>query len=520
MPRALLVSEILANIISYLDVNLDERAARRKGRYVTSSGPTLFALALTCRAFSEQALDALWGTLIGFEPLMRCAGIIPPREKRVEDDKDYPIIPTEAQLIVIGRYANRVRYMSFPRWSRPVRSFLQTLAYSSKVLMPNLRDLKVETDGHSVHLLHLLLGLRLQHLSIDVSDFHCPLNSESWQRISLLMILRSLPRTCPSLESFVFGHFYSSQPDLWDPPLALPVSYAIQNLQKLRVIAVPAITKDALACLGGISSLTSITTQLPTGSDLEHVFGSSHSPILFENVDSVDWEIQEWRDVEVFTRLWPSKLTSMLLQSEVTFDPSLLQVLFDSLHTREAFRNLQRIRLHECGWRVSTRPMVITIDTIRPLFYLGRLRVLDIDTRSCVSIGENDLVEMAEAWHCLEVLLLNETNGSMSGAAPMPRRITLSGVVRFVELYPRLKELCIGITISTVHDEYDMDKENLRTLKPRDSDSRLESLVMKHPGDEEHIWETYEYDGKFDILFGKLFPQLKPEKVRLEPDTI
>jgi hypothetical protein len=89
MPRALLVSEILSNIISYLNVKFDQRATHQwQGSYAIPSGLTLFTLALTCRAFSEQALDALWDTLIGFEPLTR---IIPARGKGLQD-KDYPIV--------------------------------------------------------------------------------------------------------------------------------------------------------------------------------------------------------------------------------------------------------------------------------------------------------------------------------------------------------------------------------------------------------------------------------------------
>jgi hypothetical protein len=92
VPRALLVSEILSNIIGYINANVDKRAVREwSGSYVIPSGPTLFALALTCRAFSEQALDALWEFLIGFEPLMRCAGIIEARGQGLQE-KDYPIV--------------------------------------------------------------------------------------------------------------------------------------------------------------------------------------------------------------------------------------------------------------------------------------------------------------------------------------------------------------------------------------------------------------------------------------------
>ncbi|KAG1782206.1 hypothetical protein EV702DRAFT_1192857 [Suillus placidus] len=512
MPRALLVSEILSNIIDYINVNVDERAAlQRKARYVTPSGPTLFALALTCRAFSEHALDALWHTLIGLEPLMRCAGIILARGQRLRK-QDYPIIPTEAQLAIIGRYSYRVRFFKpYSVWSRPVESFLQTLAYSSKVLMSNLRDLRV-TSYYSAHLLRPLLGLRLRRMRIEVSaSVYDELDLDFWQRISLHMILRSLPTTCPSLESFEFNVKSSSRPSPWDVPLALPVSYAIQKMPKLRAVTVPAITKDALTYLGGLSSFTSIKTRLPTSRDLEDILDPSRGPLLFENLNTVDWEIAEWRDVEVFTRLWPHKLTSMSLRSEVKFDPSLLQVLFDSLHTREAFRNLQCIRLSEPYHRQFSSSNVITIDTIRPLFYLSHLRVVDIETISCLDIGKVDLEEMGEAWPCLEVLLL-KTYGSMSGAA----RPSLSEVARFVKRYPCLKELCIGITINYVDHDYDMEEESLHALEPRDSDSRLESLVMKYPSDENDIWETYWF--RLGILFTKLFPQLKPGSIHLRSD--
>ncbi|KAG1782240.1 hypothetical protein EV702DRAFT_515911 [Suillus placidus] len=500
MHRALLIPEILSDIISYIIV--DERPGVWPTEYVTSSALTLFALALTCRAFSEQALDALWNNFKGVEPLMRCAGIIPAPKNRLQKDNAYPIIPTEAQLAIIARYGYRVRSlevgMNYWRRDYLTQSFLQTISGSSRILVPNLRSLEIGFPCRLLHLVPPLLGPRLQHFFITIRDYEIA-------RQHLHTVFQCLPSYCPSLESLTvlkFRHLFHEG----DAPFVLPMSHAIQKMPKLRAVAVPAITKDALAYLGGLSSFTDISSHLPTGSDLEDILGSSRGPILFENVDSVDWEIKEWRDVEVFTRLWPHKLTSMTLRSEAKFDPSLLQVLCDSLHVREAFRNLQCIYLSElvhCWLSPST---IITIDTIRPLFHLSQLRVVDIDTRSCMSIGANDLVEMAEAWHSLEVLLLNKTDGSMSGAAPIPQWVTVPEVVTFVELCPTLKDLCIGITLCTVDDDYDMDLASLRALEPRNSDSRLEALTLKYPRDEEYIRKTYSSD--FGILFSKLFPRM------------
>ncbi|KAG2064755.1 hypothetical protein BDR04DRAFT_1145741 [Suillus decipiens] len=520
IPRALLVSEIFENIMNHLKAEKRSYWEHQQPSYVQYSGPTLFALALTCRTLSEQALDALWHTLRGLQPLMRCASIIQARCKNFPEE-DYPIILTEAQLAIIGRYANRVRCLRFrDGWPRPVQSFLQTLAYSSKVLMPNLRELG--GYGKLVHLTCPLLGPRLQHLRIYVNAPEygdCGEDLKFWQRISSRMILRSLHTTCPSLEKFEFEVDFSSQSVLLDAPLTLPISCAIQKMPKLRAVAVETITKDALVYLGGLSSFTSIKMRLPTGSVLEDIFNSSRNPVLFESCDSVSWKTREWRDVEVFIRLWPSKLTSMSLQSDVEFYPSLLEIFFKSLHMSSAFRNLQRIHLSDTSYDnpSSTTSSVITIDTIRPLLYLSRLRVVDIDTISCISMGEDDLEEIGDALPYLEVLLLNQEHGNMFGAALKPLRVSLSDVARFVERYPCLKKLCVCVTIRYVHHDYDMDEASLDSLEPRDSKSRLESLVLIYPCNEEGIWEHYQ--GEFDILFTKIFPQLKTDYIFLRSDS-
>ncbi|KAG2119438.1 hypothetical protein DEU56DRAFT_984518 [Suillus clintonianus] len=515
VPRALLVYEIFSNIISYIKT---ENPASFKP-FLEEPEPTLFALALTCHALTEQALDALWDTLPSIEPLMRCAGIIPSPKERPKDGKGCSIIPTEAQLAVISRYAHRVRSLrldtyrvrflreEFADRDGHMQAFLRILACSSKVPVPNLRSLFVDFLREPFHLIYPLLGPRLQHLSISIyhnePDDH-PLHT----------VLPSLP--CPSLESLKFEQYnYLDYQEV--VPCALPVSHDIlQQMQKLRIVDVPSIAKDALTFLGGLSSVTNIRTHLPTSSDLEDILGSSRGlePVLFENIDSVDWEIKEWRDVEAFAHLWPSKLTSISLRSEVKLDPSLLQVLFDSLHTREAFRNLQCICLSEPSGPTLSISKVITIDTIRPLLYLSHLQVVDIDTMSSLSIGDSDLEEIAKGWPCLEVLLLNKDYGFTSSAAPKPRWISVPGVVRFVESLPCLKKLAIGITLRTVKDDYDM--KNLDDLEPRDSDSRLEDLTMRYPREEDYIWEACYPD--LDLLFTKLFPKVDPE-VDLFSDT-
>lgn len=137
---------------------------------------------------------------------------------------------------------------------------------------------------------------------------------------------------------------------------------------------------------------------------------------------------------------------------------------------------------------------------------------MEIDTTFFFSIGENDLEEIGGAWPNLEVLYLNMTNGYMCTQL----RVSLPGIVRFVEKYPGLRRLYIGATISSVADGYDLETASLYALEPRDSDSRLESFMMRYPRDEGHIWSTY--SSRLDILFTKLFPRLQPDTDVLHPD--
>ncbi|KAG1745017.1 uncharacterized protein EDB91DRAFT_1122096 [Suillus paluster] len=514
MPRALLVSEIFSHIISYVGTHqistpVIDRITLHRRDPTTLSRRTLLALALTCRAFAEQALDALWETIMHLAPLLRCAGIVlppipPPGFVREELHEDHCIIPTESQLAIINRYAHRIRFliMTHASWQIHVEYFLQTLVCSSKVLLPNLRSLFVDCN-HFCHLVPPLLGPRLRHLTIKITYYE---NHEHYKGDeedvlpAFDMVMRSLPSSCPSLESFKVYANYILGP--WDvPTLALPLSHAIQNLHNLHSVVTPAITKDAMIHLGSLSSLTSLQTHLPTGSDLEDIFGSSRGPFLFENHESVDWVIKEWRDTEVFTRLWPRKLTTMILRSDkITLGGGPLQVLFNSLHTREAFRHLQRIHLldsYRC--KRTSADTAITIETIRPLFYLSHLQVVEFNTESCIDIDNDGLVEMAEAWPCLEVLSLNKDSGCRAR-----NPVTLLGFVNFVDLCPRLKKLWITITWADVHEDVE-DMESLLDLEGR-RDSDLEYLKLYSPPKEKCT--ACDWSSEVTVLIEKLFPRV------------
>lgn len=64
MHRALLISEVLSEIFAHVNEDLGPRLAGKK--------PSLEALARTCKAFHEPAMDLLWADLDGITPLLGC----------------------------------------------------------------------------------------------------------------------------------------------------------------------------------------------------------------------------------------------------------------------------------------------------------------------------------------------------------------------------------------------------------------------------------------------------------------
>lgn len=265
--------------------------------------------------------------------------------------------------------------------------------------MPNLRCLSGDFLSFSssvMHLLRLLLGPRLQDISIDTSSSAG--ERMFLQRTALHVVLRTLHSCCPYLENFRCGTYSST----WDAHTARAASYSIQRLQKLRIVAVPAITKDALAHLGGLPCLTSLSTYLPTGSDLGDVFRSSLAPFPFENLRSVEWEIEDWADVEVFTRLWSHKLTKLSLRSKVHFDPGLLQILFESFHTREAFQYLQSIHFTQSSGCHNPTPGVTLPGLVEFIELYPRLTILCIGsvTLAGVDVDSDEDLHMDNVEPC------------------------------------------------------------------------------------------------------------------------
>jgi hypothetical protein len=173
--------------------------------------------------------------------------------------------------------------------------------------------------------------------------------------------------------------------------------------------------------------------------------------------------------------------------------------MFESFHTREAFKYLQSIHFTQ-SFRCPIVPTIITNNTIRPLLYLSHLRIVEFDTVSSIWVDNDDLKRMAKAWPCLKEFYLNEAYGCHN---PTPG-VTLLGLVEFIELCPLLTTLCIGsVTLAGVNMDSDegFHMDNIEPCRSR----TLEYLTLTYPYAQERHDDIMWRECLEDFL-GTLFP--------------
>ncbi|KAG1763397.1 hypothetical protein EDD22DRAFT_887385 [Suillus occidentalis] len=201
--QALLVHDVLLDIFAYMD--------RRK---------FLAALAVTCKAFYEPAMDLLWAKIDGLEPLLGCVTRLHPlvyhRSKDFWETADVePLSTDEAREFL--RHSARIRSLVSPRndnrfaslfsvipvelciWPRLQQLFISNSNYRALLLFlsPTLRCCSVyhwheDDEYHAIPRALSLLSDRVQ-LCKELETLSCPtLDWAAWKHLSNLPTLTGL----------------------------------------------------------------------------------------------------------------------------------------------------------------------------------------------------------------------------------------------------------------------------------------------------------------------------------------
>ncbi|KAF8557179.1 hypothetical protein OG21DRAFT_1457942, partial [Imleria badia] len=398
MHHALQIQEILLNLFDYC----------RLPSYITMRKETadLPALARTCRAFKEPALDVLWKTLYDPSPLAQC---LPEASHHSEiailqgtgTHYSFSRWLTQVEWGILRSYARRVRSMHDSNLSfrgldwESVRTLLNPP--TTEPLFPNLRDLYCDFATPIEHLLYMpfpsLTSLHVE--SVPEESIHAFQGSvESFStfspNISRLTINLSQPDT-------TFSKFFSN---------------CICRWRNLQTVSCPEVTLDvdALAHLSRTSTLTEVTFML--GDTLPNQIIPSESPLFSSNMHALTLYSELLDSISrLISRTRLPAITDFGAYIDNCPSKQDLSFFLAGLQTSGIAYTIETFRFTQSRFRGTVHRSELDLEDLRPCMAFSNLRHITLSIRWNVRLTDNDLLELASAWPRLEWLQINTTWG-------------------------------------------------------------------------------------------------------------
>ncbi|KAJ7613396.1 hypothetical protein FB45DRAFT_842767 [Roridomyces roridus] len=247
MHRGLGIPEILSNICELIPNDTE------RDLHCLDSGTnhTLAALARTCRAFQNPALDVLWNSQFTILNVIRC---MPEDiwewtdEELDEDDEDEEVSPIALKRPVFPEdwerplyYARRVRHFALGDEHVPSACYdILRVSLPAEHLFPKIETLQLyTTQSHVFPNYPLFLGPRLTTLHLGVC-----------QSVVHLTMLLDLATQCPRLQEVTIRCS-----ELEPSPQLQAFSFVAIHLKELRSLNVPCLDGPSLDHLSGLASL-------------------------------------------------------------------------------------------------------------------------------------------------------------------------------------------------------------------------------------------------------------------------
>ncbi|KAH9922099.1 uncharacterized protein B0H18DRAFT_527284 [Fomitopsis serialis] len=417
--------------------------------------PTLQALALTCRAFHEPALDVLWSLQEGLSHLVEC---LPTDLWTILDDRhgtltlNEPTRPTTHQdWERLEFYARRVRSLRYGPRKSPLNPYLRmSRVLSGKLfrwllssspshhLLPRLRFLEwygSDIPFDYVDSAHMLFGPQLYMLDIG----------------SCLQMLVHLHRRSPDIQDLHIHPDGNGGPDSDHQPIPRDILTSLTPLRSLTLESFSPFDIDVLAGLSTLPHLTEVKIVIATitrqdkRSLLETDYPAAQS-LEFRALKSITLVLSFMTELSTilsvcrFPRLRRLNLTSFWGSEPHAFD-EMLQVIHDCC----SHGVLETIQIHTVPGQLTHLEegiQVITATSLSRLCAFRRMRKIWLLTEMYIALDDYLLEEMAMAWPCLESLRFQsmaEDSWLIQNAA------TLEGLVPLARYCPSLKSLTIDV---------------------------------------------------------------------------
>ncbi|KAG6810990.1 hypothetical protein H0H92_009530 [Tricholoma furcatifolium] len=465
MHRCLQIPEILNSIFSQI---IDTKPT--EDRWVQFPGSiALVNIALTCRSFKEPALNVLWRSILGLDPILRC--LPSDAVNIIEEAKDIPVAwRTGTRGLRFNRNlgfedysrirenASRVRVVHRPRPGafRPYaldKLFLHILYSRQPVvgpILPHVQHAALYATDFENHALYprLIIGSRLS--SIDLILFgklkaraidgveHSP--DIPWKTIG-----RVLTEASCTIHSFKVDEYRSE--DQWQlktyaSPHFTSLLCSFHSLKVLEALSFD-VDYSTLLRFSALSSLAELTISLSSATITQVVEHHMHCDQLFPSLRKLHLNTP---CVEPCTRLLKlphafERLASLEIYSDSTGSRD-VRHLFQSIRNSAALsKNLSslKVKIAFLPWEPPCNVHPLDFATLTPLLSLPNLTTLHLETDSPVHLTNADLAKIGAAWHRLEVLNFPERT---SRSTPS---VTLTGLLPLLSACPHLQELTLRI---------------------------------------------------------------------------
>ncbi|KAF8550848.1 hypothetical protein OG21DRAFT_363791 [Imleria badia] len=411
MHHALLISEVSREICGVTDPS------------------SLPAVARTCRALHDPALDELWRDLYSISPFVHLLA---------ED------IPGENQQTSIHSLTSQ-QWMTFREYSARTRSLymcmIDDLPYFDRFpclsnppdpnsFFPNLRTIAWYPDNHLTMLpfLRLLCGPALTSLSAEFATDPAS-----------LAVVRALGILCPKITDISI----SASSETLSDDLANALSTSIGHWKDLKHVSCDDLTVSALEHLTQARNLESLTA-----------CASARLSSFSQTLGAQELSFPRLQHLHLYTGLLSTTTACLgglrLALKEFRLDLFDAEEVFSGLSClRDLFTTLAEACLHACLARLylcvihpdfPSPNSVVTIRDIRPLFSFAHLRVVSVEGLSTFTVDDDDIAEMASAWPDIEELALSTCVDHPVASMP-----TFLSFIRLIRSCPKLRALSLVI---------------------------------------------------------------------------
>lgn len=335
----------------------------------------------------------------------------------------------------MSRYTHRVQELTLEQDPLSIK-ILHSLWFRTSLLLPNLRKLRWAYEDYTViSSIRLLLSPSLVHLDVwlDCGDHS-----------SVMGFLERYHTFSPNLRFLFFGHLCRY------PHVTTAISRAVCRSPNLEVLGCDPIDEEALIHVAETLNLKRFSSCLllhrPETMKSLAVRGTSSDP-PFKNLRILELRIEDLSSITPYFRSQYQPMQEVAFEFRMLPTRQAFLEFFTALNSPTRRGTLHKIKLQCIG---SGRPGIsetVNFQVLKPLADFN-LRTFHVNINNPVSLSDDELGLLAQAWPGLETFNFNQQSGwDHTTSCQIP---TLKGLVILLARCPKLHDLGLCADARTI----------------------------------------------------------------------